>query len=186
MYIIEQPDSDQILPSGYLKTKCMIDGNEVDAIGYENEQLKDFYILNCYVGGQTAYYRFDSAEGTMQRATEFDLAVLAAAEVPEEPDGILDWFKNMNTTGKAVFLVIVVAAIALVVLAILFIVKIAASNRDDFEEYETMQNTDDNFILNDFADDISLEESPVQTEDTKDVEETSNETSTETNDESND
>ena len=49
MYIIEQPDSDQILPSGYLKTKCMIDGNEVDAIGYENEQLKDFYILNCYL-----------------------------------------------------------------------------------------------------------------------------------------
>lgn len=183
MYIIEHPDSDQILPSGYLKTKCMIDGNEVDAIGYENEKLKDFYILNCYVGGQTAYYQFDSAEGTMQRAAEFDLAVLAAAEAPEEPDGILDWFKNMNTTGKAVFLIIVVAAIALFVLAILFIVKIATSNRVDFEEYDTMQNTDDNFILNDFADDISSEESPVQNEDTKNIEETSDETSTETNDE---
>ena len=174
---------EQILPSGYLKTKCMIDGNEVDAIGYENEKLKDFYILNCYVGGQTAYYRFDSAEGTMQRAAEFDLAVLAAAEAPEEPDGILDWFKNMNTTGKAVFLIIVVAAIALFVLAILFIVRIATSNRVDFEEYDTMQNTDDNFILNDFADDISSEESPVQNENTKNIEETSDETSTETNDE---
>lgn len=138
MYIIEPFEETQILPAGYIKAKCGIDGIEVDAIGYEDVQLKDFYILNCYVEGENKIYRFDSVEGTLQRAAEFDLAVSAiktgADESEKTPSKILSWFKNLSKTGKAVLLICAVSAVAVIVLIILLIIKLASSGKDGFDD----------------------------------------------------
>ncbi len=158
LYIIEELDID-LLPDDYVKSDRIIDGEEVEVYAYVDEALKDFYVVKCYVDGARAYYRFDSIEGTMQRAAEFDLAVTNASATPleEQDTGKAAWFTNMSKTGKAVFVIVVLAAVILVAVAILLIVKIASAKNDDFEEeFIPMANND--FILNDFAEESADEE----------------------------
>jgi hypothetical protein len=133
MYIIENPDIDGYVPQEYQKAKRSIDGAEIDVYNFVDEALKDFFIVKCYVGGTRAYYCFDSAEGTIQRATQFDLAVQAANTEPDQSENTVKfaWFTNMNKTGKAVFLIILFIAIVLIAVAVLVIVKIS-SMKDEF------------------------------------------------------
>lgn len=159
LYIIEELDSD-IIPADYVAANRTIDGEDVEVYAYLDEALKDFYVVKCYVEGTRAYYRFDSVEGTVQRAAEFDLAVKNANTTPveeEQDTGKLAWFTNMNTTGKTVFIIIVLVAVILIAVAILLIVKIASTRDRDFEE-ELIPMANNDFILNDFAEeDISQE-----------------------------
>ena len=164
IYIIEPLDIGEPLPDGYVKTTHNLNGTDVEVYGFANEALKDFVIVKCYVGGARGYYRFDAAEGTMQRAAEFDLAVLNA-NAPVEDTGFFEWFKNMNTTAKTVFIIIVLSAVVLIAVAVLLIVKIALSNRNKNKtfEYENPDNIGiDNFVLNDFDE----EQQPEQNKET--------------------
>ena len=177
LYIIEELDSN-IIPATYVVANRTIDGEKVEVYAYLDDALKDFYVVKCYVDGARAYYRFDSVEGTMQRAAEFDLAVKNANTIPldeEQDTGKFAWFTNMNTTGKAVFMIIVLVAIILIVVAILFIVKITSAKNDDFEEeFIPMANND--FILNDFADEAFEEAgSEVAEQPEQDAQEADNE-----------
>ncbi len=155
MYIIEEPDIDGYVPETYVKSTREIDGSEVEVYGFVDEALKDFYIVKCYVGGTRAYYQFDTAEGTMQRAAAFDADIKAAnAETVDDEmqqnTGKFAWFTNMNKTGKAVFAIIVFAAIVLVAAAIILIVKIASSRNDDFDDDEAqyVPEANNEFIMN--------------------------------------
>ena len=156
MYIVEDLGDYGTMPQGFILSKCSIDGTEVEAITYEDENLKEFYVLNCYVGGTTGYYRFDTVEGTLQRAADFDAALVKTnTEAPtEEKNGAFAWFTNMNKTGKIVFLIIVLAAVILIAVAVILIVKIASSKNDGYEE-NFVSIADNDFILNDFAEDTS-------------------------------
>ena len=153
LYIIEQPDVEGILPEGYIKTTAEIGGREVAIYGYLNEELKDFYVVKCYVGGNRAYYQYDSLEGTMQRAGNFYEAL-----APDETDtsaepikqGKFAWFNSMTRTGKLVFAIIVFAAVLLIAAAVMLVVKIVSSNKEEFEDEYEYENND--FVLNDFAD----------------------------------
>ncbi len=163
MYIVEELGDYGILPATFKLSKCMVDGTDIEAIAYVDEALKDFFVLNCYVGGENAYYRFDVVEGTMQRAVDFDTALFIANTEPEveEPTGPFAWFKGMNKMGKTVFIVIVAAAVLLIALAVILIVKIVSPRRQDDYENDIEYNSND-FILNDVEDDASnLEESPI-------------------------
>lgn len=154
MYIVEDFGDYGILPADFKLSKCTLDGAEVDAIAYMDEPLKDFYVLNCYVGGATGYYRIDIAEGTMQRAVDFESALTVANTEPEQPEptGPFAWFTAMTKMGKTVFVVIVAAAVILVALAVILIVKIVSSSGDEQFDDEISSNANE-FILNDFADD---------------------------------
>lgn len=162
MYIVEPLGDYGTMPIGFILSKCSIDGTEIDAITYEDENLREFYVLNCYVGGTTGYYRFDTVEGTMQRAVDFDAALemtATNANIDDKNNGRLSWFTNMNKTGKIVFLIIVFAAVILIAVAVILIVKIASSGKDDYkDEYVPEANND--FVLNDFADEALDEEQP--------------------------
>lgn len=179
LYIIEQPDLENI-PDNYVLADRVIDGEDIEAYAYIDESLKEFYVVKCYVDGARAYYRFDSVEGTVQRAAEFDLAVKNANTIPlEEPNtGKFAWFTNMNTTGKAVFMIVVLVAVILIVVAILLIVKIASARNDEFEE-DFMSIANNDFILNDFADEASEAQEPELLEQPEETaQETDNETET--------
>lgn len=155
MYIIEEPDIKGYVPETYIKADRDIDGAKVKVYNFADKELKDFCIVKCYVGGARAYYRLDTVEGTMQRAVDFDLAIKqASSESEEQKDqtntGKLAWFKNMNKTGKAVFLLIVLIAIILIVAAVLVVVRIVSSNVKDYEDdFVPIEN--DDFVLNDFS-----------------------------------
>ncbi len=149
MYIIEEPEIDGYLPGAYTKSTRIIDGVEVKVYNYTDSELKDFCVVKCYVGGTRAYYQFDAAEGTMQRAVEFDLAVKRENAEPQDDEktntGKFAWFVAMSKTGKVVFIIIVFVAVLLVAVAILLIVKLASSRNeifDDEEEYVPLLNND--------------------------------------------
>lgn len=155
MYIVEEPDIEGYVPEAYVKSTRAIDGMDVKVYNFANEELNDFCIIKCYVGGTRAYYRFDSLEGTMQRASEFDTAVKEAnaePDVTEQNIGVMSWFTNMSKTGKAVFLIIVFAAVLLIAVAVVLIIKIVSQQNDDYQD-DFVYNVNDGFILNDFADD---------------------------------
>lgn len=155
MYIIEKLNIDKETPAGFTQTTYTVNGVEVEMVAYEDEQLSEFCIFNCYISGQSesVMYRYDTVEGTMQRAVDFT-AALTAVEVDapvEQPKdtGKLAWFTNMNGTGKVVFLIIVLAAVIFIAVAVILIVKISSSGKDDYNESYS-SNSDSDFILNDF------------------------------------
>ncbi len=182
MYIIENIDSGSALPLGFVRSTFEIDGQNVDTIKYKDESLADFYIFNCYVAGQTknTLYRYDATEGTMQRAADYDAAVKAANAEPmadeqqSQSNEGKSFFGAMTKTGKLVFLIIVFVAVLLVAVAILLIVKIASKSHDDYEDSEEYQSEANNdFVLNDFSDDVTLEQiEPQETQNQEDNDET--------------
>lgn len=161
MYIVEELGDYGNMPAGFRLSKCSIDGTEAEAIVYEDEVLKDFYILNCYIDGTVGYYRFDTVDGTLQRAVDFDAALsIETTDVPVEKDnGKFAWFTNMTSIGKIVFLIVVFVAVLLIAVAIILIIKIASSGKDDYED-EYVSDVDDEFILNDFADEVAENAAP--------------------------
>ncbi len=167
MYIIEKPDLEGYLPEKYVKSTRSIDGVDVVVYNFADSVLEDFCIVKCYVGGTRAYYRFDTAEGTMQRAAEFDVAVKQAnSDVDNVQDEQKSWFAAMSKTGKIVFLTIVAMAVLLVVVAILLIVKISASRYEEDDEYTSAEN--DVFVIptgeDDFDENTSEEDQTSSTE----------------------
>ena len=165
MYIIEDPDIEGYLPEKYTKSTRTIDGVEVKVYNFAESALEDFCIVKCYVDGTRAYYRFDTAEKTMQRAAEFDLAVKQTnSEVDDSDTQQVSWFAAMSKTGKTVFAIIVFVAVLLIVLAVLLIVKISSSRDIDFEqEDEYFNETNNDFIMN-VSDEEELTDSQPQAE----------------------
>ncbi|MBR3591275.1 MAG: cadherin-like beta sandwich domain-containing protein [Clostridia bacterium] len=144
MYIVESIDGGSALPSGFVRADFTLDGQTVDTIKYKNEALGDFCIFNCYVAGKTEneYYRYDTIEGTMQRATDF-VAAKSGAIVDQPADSQQtttsdekSWFDSMTKTGKMVFFLIIFIALILVVIGVLIIVKIVSPKRDNDDEDE--------------------------------------------------
>lgn len=155
MYIIESIGDDAQMPSGFVRASYEIGGSKVDAIQRENEAYKDFYIFNCYISRQSenAFYRYDTVEGTMQRAAEYDFAVKQSdselvEDEPQDTDKVIG-FNTMNKTGKTVFIMIVVVALMLVAITVLIIVKIVSSRNEDFDdETQYVSEANNDFIMN--------------------------------------
>lgn len=162
MYIIEEL-SDSLLPSGFVQANYEIDGQTVSAIQHDNEAYKDFYIFNCYVSGQTenTFYRYDTVEGTMQRAAEYDAAIAGVQANPndnQQNGGKASWFYAMSTTGKIVFFIVIVVALILIAATALVIVRIAGFKENKLEDdvYYDAQ-TNDEFVLSSIGDDAAAD-----------------------------
>ena len=159
MYIIESIDGGAALPAGFVRADYQIGTITVDTIKYKNDVLADFYIFNCFVAGasESALYRYDEVEGTMQRAIDFDAAKSGAtigADVDNNSSIEEDasFLGSMTTTGKTVFFLIIFIAVILVVIGILIVVKIASSKKDDYEDEYLAQGNND-FVLDDASSD---------------------------------
>lgn len=169
MYIVEKPDIVVEYIDKYVKADRVIDGAEVVAYNFVDEALKDFCIVRCYVGGQRAYYRFDSAEGTMQRAIEFEQMLKQPEAEPDtdtntqSTNSVLN-FANMSKTGKAVLLIVALTAVIFIIIAVLVIIKITSPKDDDFEE-EFIPFENDDFVLSDFSEDEFEDEFEDEDED---------------------
>lgn len=182
MYIVEQLADYGIMPTGFKLSTCTLDETELEAIAYTDENLKDFYIFTCFVDGATAYYRLDTAEGTVQRAADFDSA-LAKANNPDntqKSNGVFAWFTDMNKTGKTVFVILAVVAVLIIALAVVLIVKLATSKQNIDFDGEPITNANE-FILGDYNFETpEMSDAPTDNENAvTDTPETSNEVSDE-------
>ncbi len=156
MYIIERPDLDGYLPQKYTRSTRAIDGVEVMVYNFVDTAYEEFCIVKCYVDGTRAYYQFDTAEGTLQRAVTFDIDVKqenSDVDINQDKDEKEDkfaWFSAMSKTGKTVFFIFAGVMLLVVIVAILLIAKVSASKYVDMNAgYEAVDN--DDFIINDFA-----------------------------------
>lgn len=147
MYIIEPLDIKENLPVGYVESDRVIDGVELDVYGFTNEDLKDFYIVKCYVDGKSAYYCFDSAESTMQRAAMFDLAVKEANSVPVDTQD--ESLFNLNGKPEATIIIFILLAVILIIIAIVVIVVIVISNKKRYYDDDFLSIADDDNLFND-------------------------------------
>lgn len=157
MYIVEKPDIVVEYIDKYVKSDRTIDGADVLVYNFVDEAFKDFCIVRCYVNGTRGYYRFDSVEGTMQRAIEFEQMLKQSETEPgtnndaQSTNGVFN-FANMSKTGKAVLLMVALTAVIFIIIAMLVIIKITSPKDDDFED-EFIPFENDDFVLNDFSDD---------------------------------
>ncbi|MBQ6885471.1 MAG: cadherin-like beta sandwich domain-containing protein [Clostridia bacterium] len=155
MYIIERPDLEGYLPQKYTRSTRAIDGVEVMVYNYVDVAFEEFCIVKCYVDGARAYYQFDTAEGSLQRAIAFDMDVkqensdIDTNEKTEEKNNNFVWFSAMSKTGKTVFFIFVGVMVLVIVVAILLIAKISASKYANVDEEYAAAGNDD-FIINDF------------------------------------
>ncbi|MBR5472624.1 MAG: cadherin-like beta sandwich domain-containing protein, partial [Clostridia bacterium] len=166
-YIIEEIDVLDTLPTGYVVANRVVDGIDVKVYAHNSDELKDLWIIKCYVNGQRAYYQFDSAEGTVQRALEFDLAVKETENIVDTQQQDSDkkgfgLFGDMNVTGIIVLVGVVFVALLFIVVAVLIIIKIATSGKNDYDDY--IIPTDAEFSLNDFAQNVSNDEETTSEE----------------------
>lgn len=154
---IPQENADLALPAGYVSTELELAGGKVLAYQSDKEGLKDFYIVNCYCEGKEAFYRYDSVENTMQRATDFELLF-----IEEEAKGFWASLMALSVTAKIIIALSIVVVVAIVVIIVLLIVKIVKSSRSEYVE-----DDEDEEILSSFE----IEEQAEETQESAEVNE---------------
>ncbi len=172
MYIVEPSPADMLLPTGFIANTLDLNGVSVPAFKSENAELGDFYVLYMYVGGENGYYRYDSLEGTIQRAHDFYLGTIATEE---EPVSIFATFAAMPTQGKVVIAVLGLAVLAVIALIVLLIVKISRNRAqyDDEDMYTIPLQTE---ITGISGINFTEEAEPTEISDTEPTEETNSST----------
>lgn len=152
-YIVEELAEFETLPEGYEFSERTVDGFTLKAIAYTDENLSDFYILNCYTSGSSAYYRLDTLEGTMQRAADFDSALELMNKEPEPVQKQSFWqsFKDLSLYGIILFAIIGLVIATVIALIVIVIVKIVSSkSKKTFDESDGIMAIDNAFDLNAF------------------------------------
>lgn len=125
IYILEDAVPSFTIPSSYTDADYEAASGTVKAFKSIHEELADFYIFNCYVDGENAFYRYDTAKNTIQRAPDFELAsTLETAAKAEQNKNIFTRFLAMNTAGKAIILLVCIAVIVVIVLIVLLVIKL--------------------------------------------------------------
>lgn len=171
LYIIEPFESNINIEPGFVPEKYNLYGREVDCYKYDDKELSDFYIFNCYIGGTNDYYRFDSAQNTMQREPKFLAKEIDTVdEVISEPEtnktGLLDKFKQLGTQAKILVCLIAVAVILVVVLIVLLIIR-AVARKKDLNELSDNENLDFDLIFG--SDEEKAKSVDIENDDTFDM-----------------
>ena len=171
LYILSDAKAEFDIPQSYSENTYEAANGSVKAYKSIHSELADFYILSCYVGGETAFYRYDSAQNTIQRAPDFQLvSTLEAAAKAEQNKNILTRFGAMNATGKGIVLLLVVAAIVVLVLIVLLIIKLSTRPENPMEfiperdEDETLSSVEEPFDIYSVTDSAEPEQTEPEDE----------------------
>ncbi len=123
-YIFETPESDFEAPSGYYETTVNFESGNAKAFAFTNSKMSDFYVVYCWCGGDTEFYRYDKREGTIQRAPDFRFA----EPVESGDSSIVGWFWNLPVIGKIILIIGGVAVVMLVLLVVFIVLKVKNRN----------------------------------------------------------
>lgn len=156
LYIIEPFPDDIKVSSQFVLSKRDINGETVECYQYSDVALSDYCVFYCYADGKNDYYRFDSAQNTVQREPTF---LSAAADADAELSGsIIDKFKSLNTQAKILLGLLGFAGLLVLVLIVLLIIK-AATGKKEYSDEEGL--TEDIGIDEvDYADESVFEPEP--------------------------
>ncbi len=133
-YVIVEAKDKRPAPKGFVLEKTEVMGYEIDAYKYTDVIYSDYVIFYAESpDGTKNYYRYDSAENTIQRATDF-LAALGLVEAPTEQPTVATgniWEKFLATEREDKIIVCAVALffLLLIVLLVLNIVKLCSGRK---------------------------------------------------------
>lgn len=130
LYIIEPFDFGITVDPRFIVSSVEIGGKKIDCYKYAGGKSPDFCILNCYINGQSGYYRYDIAENTLQREPEF-LVVAEPEDVKAQSPSFLEKISNLKPQAKMVLILLVLSAVLVAALIVLLIMK--AVVKDDEE-----------------------------------------------------
>ncbi len=143
MYIFAELPENYVVPEGYYETAATLGDSTVKAFCSENEALKDFYVIYCFANGSEGFYRFDTAQTSIQRAPDFSV-------IPEEPvkedKNLIELFMSCSLLERILLCTNLAFLIATVTLAVILILK--AKSRKSAHEYE--DPIDDNDMVDFF------------------------------------
>ncbi len=132
LYIVKEVPREKI-PEGYKSAVLKTAVDSVPALQFKNSAAADIFVVYCYFNGVTQYYRYDKLENTFARAPEIGAAAGSiSTDAPvREPGmiagtiaGIIGRFLAMNTVGKAVVVLVLLAALGIIAVILLLIIKL--------------------------------------------------------------
>lgn len=140
-YVIVEPENVPTAPNGFKYKVTEVMGYEIGVYEYTDSAYSDYVIFFVESPtGEKNYYRYDRKEATIQRATDFILALEKQTGGKTNGSNIIDKFTNLDMTEK----VIACSAAALVLLIIaLIIVNIVKLSSLKKKNNEALINMDD-------------------------------------------
>ena len=135
LYVIEQFDSGLNVNPLFIPSVTEISGESLKCYKYASGKYNDFCVLYCYVNGENEYYRYDSAQNTIQREPGF--VVESESVNVKSSVGLFDKISKLNNQAKMILILLVLASVLVVVLIVLMIIKAVSRNADEDQEEET-------------------------------------------------
>lgn len=146
IYIVEDiPDYDDV-PDDFYITNTTIDSFDIKCLRQTESGLADFCYIYCYLDGKSGFYRYDSAEGSLQRYPEISLGLTVDKPLDEDDgNGLADRFGALNGNQKTVVIAFVIVVVAIIGLIIMLIKKVASKKNDDNDSLVDDVDNDDDF-----------------------------------------
>ncbi len=146
VYVVME-NTDIVVPNGY--RKAVYEDEQLSIAGFAplDTALKDYFVISAVApNGETAFYRYDTAQKTLQRYPEF-LMVEEAPVVNDE----LPSSRKILVIGLGILAIELL--IAILVIAIVLIVKTVKKKADEESENEYEIDSESDFTLNDTVSD---------------------------------
>lgn len=131
-YIFADIPEDKSVPDGFYPSSVKIGDFDITAYKSPDESLSDFYYTYCFFDKGFGFYRYDSAEGVLQRSPEFKLTNTNAEE--PKSGGFISRFGSLSSNAKIIVIgiaVLIIGAVMLVILLIRRVVKLGDYSDDD-------------------------------------------------------
>lgn len=131
-YIFADIPEDKSVPDGFYPSSVKIGDFDITAYKSPDESLSDFYYTYCFFDKGFGFYRYDSAEGVLQRSPEFKLTD-TNTEKPKS-GGFISRFGSLSSNAKIIVIgiaVLIIGAVILVILLIRRVVKLGDYSDDD-------------------------------------------------------
>ncbi len=132
MYIFAELPENYIVPEGYYETAATLGDSTVKAFCSENEALKDFYVIYCFANGYESFYRFDTAQSSIQRAPE--ISVFPPEEPVKEKQNLIELFMSLSVLERVLICTNAAFLIAVAALAVILILKSRKGKKDEYED----------------------------------------------------
>ena len=131
-YIFADIPEDKSIPDGFYPSSVKIGDFDITAYKSPDESLSDFYYTYCFFDKGFGFYRYDSAEGVLQRSPEFKLTDTNAEE--PKSGGFISRFGSLSSNAKIIVIgiaVLIIGAVMLVIMLIRRVVKLGDYSDDD-------------------------------------------------------
>ena len=148
-YVIVEPQNVAEAPDGFKYQETEVMGYQVGVYKYTDTAYADYVIFYAESPeGEKNYYRYDTDEATVQRATDFIIALGKMDDDKTQKGNIIDKFLKLDNQTKIIVCSALVLVLLIIALIIINIAKLSSGKPKKINETEV--NVDDESQALDF------------------------------------